>query len=295
MNGKELKVVEYNLTFGTNERTVNVFGLFKYKKNNSLYVIYADVATTYNIIYYGSSHIKNNSILSMSTKESDIEIIKEYIYKITNSLPLDSFEIISLNDIEGIEIISSNRLEIKKEVLESLINKTIPKKEIVDLPKKESTKKKGKSISILIVFIILMFLLGGGYYFLNISKNSPPISKTIICLKEETDKTLNASIEENNIYNFNNKDILENIELTKIFKFNDHLSYQDFINKGTMYKYMPTDDTNGGYKQDDENSTFTIITKESVSASYSEPTNYEEVLYHYKKEGYTCEEKLLGE
>ena len=36
MYGKVLKVVEYNLTFGTNVRMVNVYSVFRYKKNNGL-------------------------------------------------------------------------------------------------------------------------------------------------------------------------------------------------------------------------------------------------------------------
>ena len=78
--GKELKVIQDELTFGGTERLVNVFSVFRYKKNNNLYVIYSDVGNTYPIIYYGSSHIKNNSILSMTCKEEDSEIIKEYIF-----------------------------------------------------------------------------------------------------------------------------------------------------------------------------------------------------------------------
>ena len=42
MNGKELKVIVYNLTFASSQRLVNVFGVFRYKKNNNLYVIYTE-------------------------------------------------------------------------------------------------------------------------------------------------------------------------------------------------------------------------------------------------------------
>ena len=51
MNGKTLKVVEYNLEFGKSDRFVNVFGCFKYKSNGNIYVIYTDVDTKYPIIY----------------------------------------------------------------------------------------------------------------------------------------------------------------------------------------------------------------------------------------------------
>ena len=295
MNGKELKVVEYNLTFGSNERLVNVFGVFRYKKNNSLYLLYADVGTNYNIIYYGSSHIKDKTVLSMSTKEETAEIIKEYIYKVTNNEELDNFEIISLNDIEGVEIISSNRLEIKKEVLIDLIDKTIPKKEKVEDNSKKDTGKKRKSNKLVFLLLIIIIVLGGAYIFLTLIQDKDNTAKTISCTKETTNRSINAEEEENIIYNFNNKDTLENTETTLVFKFDTETDYQDFIMKGTMYKYVKVDDLDAGYKNDDINYTVTITSKESIDSSYQKPTNYEEILSYNKREGYTCEEKILGE
>ena len=51
MNGKVLKVVEYNLTFGESTRLINVYGLFRYKKNNNLYIVYSDTNIQYNYIF----------------------------------------------------------------------------------------------------------------------------------------------------------------------------------------------------------------------------------------------------
>ena len=50
MNGKVLKVVEYNLEFGKQARMVNVFGVFRYLPNNNLYIIYRDVLQDYNYV-----------------------------------------------------------------------------------------------------------------------------------------------------------------------------------------------------------------------------------------------------
>ena len=71
MNGKVLKVVEYNLTFGETTRQINVYGLFRYKKNNNLYIVYSDTNTKYNYVSYGSSHIKNQSVLSMKVNNKE--------------------------------------------------------------------------------------------------------------------------------------------------------------------------------------------------------------------------------
>ena len=89
MKGKEIKVIEYNLTYGNNVRLVNVLGCFKYKENDNLYIVYSDVINNYNIIYYGSSHIKDKSVLSMQCKnekdkETSIKKVKEKISEKNN-------------------------------------------------------------------------------------------------------------------------------------------------------------------------------------------------------------------
>lgn len=296
MNGKILKVVEYNLTFGSAERFVNVFGCFKYKPSNSLYLLYADVDSKYNVIYYGSSHIKENAILAMGCKDKkDEEIIKEYIFKVTNKESLDDFLMISLDNIEGVEIISSNKLTVKMEVLTSLIEATIPKPEVKEATVKvTSVKKKKGSKSMLLLFVLILVLGGAGlYYCLFIPKDNS--IKDISCTKQYAHEVLNSTVDESVVYYFNYQDSLEKIDTITIYKFHNEKDYQDFINKGTYYKYMPEDDIQGGWDIDDTNYTFKIITKEEVDSSYKKPTGYEEVLSYLKRDGYTCTENIKKE
>ena len=294
MNGKELKVVEYDLTFGNKARMVNVFGLFRYTKNNGLYVIYADVGTTYNVINYATSHVKGESILAMTPRDQDTEIIKEYIYKVTNGEKLDGFEILSLEGVNSIEIIASDKLEVKPEVLVSLIDKTIPKKEVVVPDKKNDALKKKSPAKTLLIFIIFLALLAGGAYYYLTRANETSDAKMLLCKKTSNDSSIHARIDESMNQSFSRNDELDNIETTKVFVFDSSEDYEDFINKGTMYKYMP-DEEDGGYKQDDDAHTFTIIINEKVGQSYDKPTKYEEVLSYNKREGYTCDEKILEE
>ena len=295
MNGKVLKVVEYDLTFGKDARMVNVFSVFRFRKNNGLYVIYADVDTQYNVVNYGGSHIKGNTVLSIGGKPNDDEIIKEYIFKIINGEKLDDFEVISLDSIEGIEIISSNHLELKTDVIQQLIDKTIPKKEVIEEEVKKPVKKKKKG-KLLIILLLLIAIGGGAYYFLpNYLSNNDKVSKVVDCTLTSSNQSLNASVEEKRTLNFDYKDVLKSIDTTIIFHFNSEKDYEDFINRGTMYKYMPEDETKGGFKQDAGNNIFTIMKKEEVDSNYTNAVNYEEVILENKREGYTCEEKVLGE
>lgn len=298
MNGKQVKVKEYNLEFGTKDRFVNIIGCFKYKPSSNIYVIYTDIDTKYNIIYYGNSHLKENIVLCMDCRDkTEEEIIKEYIYKITSKEPLDNFEILSLENIENIEIINSSKLEVKEEILTNIIDITIPKKEQPEekvIIKPTTTKQtKNKSPILTIILIILIIITISYYFFVKNYKPDIP-EKNILCTKSYQHSELTANIEETNQYNFNVNDTLVNIDTTILYQF-DELKYQDFIFKGTYFKYMPQKNQKGNWEKNDEEYTFKVMTKEIVDTSYNKPTNYEEVLSYYKKAGYTCTESLTNE
>lgn len=298
MNGKELKVEENTLTFGASVRKVNVFGVFKYKPNNNLYVIYTDTDTSYSVVHYGTSHIKNDSILSMSSnKDRDENIIKEYIFKITEKEDLSNFEIINLDNIEKIEIISSNQLAIKKEVLDKLISITIPKKQ-EEVTISSQPKKKGSIITKLAsIIIIFAIIYGGFYYYTNFMQNNElnSFDKSITCTKQYTHNDLNnVRVDEEQTFTFNNNDILDNVKINTTYNFNSEEDYNSFIIEGTYYAYLPDGDALGGTKQDDEKHTFSMIEQIKIDETYNKPTEYEEVLSYYKNEGYTCNENNLN-
>ena len=295
MYGKTLGVVEYNLTFGTNKRMVNVFGCFKYKKNNNLYIVYADVDTKYEFIHYGCSHIRQSVVLSMSPREDDAEIIKEYIYKVINNEDLSLFERIDLTEATGIEIISSSNLEVKLDVIRKLEELMIPsKKEELEEVKPEvkveekKPKKKSNKIWILVILIALIGV-GGGYFYL-INSLSSTVSKKIVCNKEFSDTKLNAIINETNTYVFYNSDRLDNVETVMVYKFNDESVYQDFFYRGSYYKYIPTKDAVHSF--DDTLRTFEVKSVKKVDSAYDKPTNYEEVISYYSNDGYVCQELI---
>ena len=102
-------------------------------------------------------------------------------------------------------------------------------------------------------------------------------------------------IEEEIIYYFNQKDLLEKKDVTQNFVFNTREAYEDFISKGKMYRYTPDKNTDGGTKQNEEENIFSIFYKEDITSSYKDVVQYEEVIAKEKKEGYTCEEKVERE
>ena len=290
--GKIVKVFTNDLTFGQKERQVYIHGVFKYNKNNTNYIVYADINNEYNLIYYATAHIKENSILTLDAKKEEDNIaIKEYIYKLTNKESLEDYELININNINMIEIIGFNKIEVKPEIISSLINLTIPNETKEEPIINEGPTKKKNSSKLLIIILLLAVLSFGAYMFLNSKIQTSGIEKYIICKTSYNHKELNAIVYEEKTFNFNNKDTLETIDSLESYVFSTNDDYLEFINKGLFYKYMPTDN-NGGYKQEDENNTFKLTTKEKVDASYKEAINYEDILANFKSKGYSCEESI---
>lgn len=296
MNGKVLKVKVSNLEFGAKDRYVNVLGCFKYKPNGNIYIVYADTDLKYSLVYYGSGHIRQGVALCMSCREkAEVEIIKEYIFKMTNKEDISNFEIYSLEEINEIEIIGSDKFEVKPEVLTEVVNMLFPKKEEKEEEKKVEEPKK-KNSSILLGLILGLLIVGMGYfgyqYYLSLSSNNTT-EKSITCVKKYQHDELKAMVDETNKYNFNTSDKLKTVDSTFIYQFNES-GYQEFIMKGIYYKYMPSSDIDGGWDKNDDEYTFKVITKEEVDdVGYSEPTDYEEVLSYYKVKGYTCTEEIV--
>ena len=295
MNGKKLKVTEYNLTFGATDRYVNVFGFFKYKKNGNLYVVYTDVDTKYELVYYGSSHEKNNNLLSMSCKDEEQEIIKEYIYKVTNNEPLDDFIIFTLEDITGIEIIASNKLEVQLDVIRKLEELTIEdeNKKLEEQKNTNEIKKSKKGIKTILTLLIIVLFIGGGYFFLTTTINSNKIVKTINCTITTNDNKINAVLEQNNTYNFTNNNKLQFVEGINLYTFNEQVDYEAFINNGTVFDYMP--ESAEKYTPNNDNFTIKYETRREIDSSYQEPTEYEELITYYKNRGYVCSEQIIEE
>ena len=293
--GKKIKLNDFNMTYGKQEKLLNVICLFKYKKDNNIYAIYCDDSSIpYGIIYYGSAHIKGNTLIVIGSKVPNQEMLKEILFKINNNEQLENFEILELSQINLIEIVSPNKFEIKKEILQNLIDKTMPKPIV---PEKK-TQKKNKKPQILPILLILIVLTASLYFFI-FKDNTPKenIVKSFICKKEYQSNELEAKVIEDNTYNFNQNDILQYINKSTTYKFYKEEEYYDFINKGIFYSYIPEEyinknpeDNSLGYRIDNDTYSLIIIEKEDTTKDYFLPTEYEEVLSHYKEKGYSCTE-----
>ena len=76
MNGKRIKVNDFKFKYGQETKFINVFGAFKYKKNNNKYVIYSYDNSK---LYYGSLFIRDNELVIMLSKNDGENLINKFL------------------------------------------------------------------------------------------------------------------------------------------------------------------------------------------------------------------------
>ena len=76
MNGKVIKLNDYNFNFGQETIFLNVFAVFKNIKNGNKYIIYSYDNKK---LYCGSAFVKNNEIIVMISKGENDDDIKKFM------------------------------------------------------------------------------------------------------------------------------------------------------------------------------------------------------------------------
>ena len=132
--------------------------------------------------------------------------------------------------------------------------------------------------------------MGGGYFYFTTIIGNDEVVKKIQCTKEYDADEVNAVVDVNNIYNFIGNDKLQKVDSIITYKFKDQNAYETFINNGSIYNYMPEFTIN--HVPNSDKLTIEYIVEIQVDASYSEPTEYEELINHYKQNEYNCSEKV---
>lgn len=290
MYGKKLKVIELNKNVDAKEHILEVFAVFKDVKYGNTYAIYKDLFdTTNDILHYASSHFKENTLVLLDIKNNGYveEIVKEFTWDLVNDKVNPKFEIININDITKTELISSNSIKVKDEVLIILKDKYIPKtKEEIEvlLPKKMSSSKK-----ILITGFTLAFFVVVAFFIVN-RDIFEPVTYTLRCTINEFDDNLNASIDtvDNLIFNKEN-DLLLKRNITMVYTFSTKEDYEEYKKLGLYYKVEPVvSNATMTYNGDDSKNIFTITEDMTTEKEYFEPTNYQEVLDRMEHYNYTC-------
>ena len=277
MIGKKIKLNDYKFTYGQETIILNVFGAFKNIKSGNKYVIYSYDNKK---IFYGSFFKRNKEAVIMTSKENSKEIIKEFIDILLGEKENDGFEIISLEEIETVQVIDESEFDHKVDV-NKLYDLTIPKPVVQE---NLDDSKKNKPISIAMIFFGLFVIVVIAFFFVN-----PEVitgkNKYYICTKTYLHSSLPVYVNEELSLTFNGKGNINSISVTEDYVFNNTNYYKEFKDKSYFYQYMEEGDT---YKFIDENYTYRLFSSIDTTTDFFLPTEELELISHYKENNYTC-------
>lgn len=278
MIGKKIKLNDYKFTYGQEIINLNVYCAFKNIKTGNKYVVYS-YENNSSKLFYGTYFQRDKEAVIMTSKEDPKEIIGEFINSLLENKENKKFEIISLEDIESIEVIDEYLADFQVD-MSKLYDLTIPKPVIQT---KELPKKK-KSISIATIFFCLFIIVVIIFFFVNpeviMGKN-----KEYKCSKTYLHNSLPASVNEEMILVFNGKGKIISIDITYDYVFRDTAYYGEFKDKSYFYKYIEEGDT---YKFEDSTYTYRLFSKVNTIEDFFLPTDEDELISHYQKNNYIC-------
>lgn len=277
MNGKRIKINDFKFKYGQETIFINVFGAFKYKKNNNKYVVYS---YDNNKLCYGSLFIRNSEIVIMLSKNDDDSLVQRFLEDILNGNIDDDFEVISLDKIDSAQIIDEGIVN-KSFDIDRLKDLTIPKKKIKEeIPE----NKKKKSLSISGIFFVLFLIVVVAFFFFN-----PEVimgkDKNYICSREYIHKTLSINVKEEIKLTFNGRGKIKAASGTNDYVFNDINYYNKFKDSGEFYKYMDEGNT---YKFIDKDKTYRVMDDMDNLNDYYSFEEEDLILEYYNEKNYEC-------
>lgn len=277
MNGKRIKVNDFKFKYGQDTIFINVFGAFKYKKNNNKYVVYSYDNSK---LYYGSLFIRDNELVIMLSKNDSEDLIDKFLDDILNCNNDDNFEDISLDKITGAQIIDEGVIN-KKIDINKLDELTIPKKKVQE-EAVENKKKKGISISG--IFFVLFIVVVVAFFFFN-----PEVimgkDKNYVCNIKYNHKTLSIPVIEEVKLTFNGKSKIKSSMVTYDYIFKSDSEYNKFKNSGEFYKYLNEGDT---YKFIDKDKIYRVMFNINDLREYFSSEDEDSILEYYNEKDYKC-------
>lgn len=278
MIGKIVRVNDYKFTYGQETINLVLYGAFKNVKNGNKYAVYS--YENNNKLYYGTFFKRNNEAVIMTSKQEPKEIVKQFIESILKDDKNDKFEIISLEEINSVQIIDQYTADFTVD-MDKLYDVTIPKPIVFETLKEP---KKNKPISIAVISFIFFIIVVIAFFFFN-----PEVimgkDKYYSCIKLYYHNNLPASVTEDISLNFNGKSKVKSIDMVTDYKFSDISYYNEFKDKGYFYQYMDEGDT---YKFVDESYTYRVFSKIDIKEDFFLPNGEKELIAYYKNNKYTC-------
>ena len=277
MIGKKIKLNDYKFTYGQETIILNVYGAFEDNKSGNKYVIYS---YDNNKLFYGSFFIKNSEAIIMVSKGNPKEIIWDFINLLLEGKKNEKYEIISLKEVETIQIIDEYEANFKVD-MNKLFDLTIPKPVVEEVIK---TSNKKKAFSIATFFFAIFVLIVIAFFFINpqviIGKN-----RYYVCNKTYSLSGIPVSVNDEVKLNFNSRGKIVDISIISDYVFSSSKYYNDFKEKGYFYQYMEEGDT---YKFIDDNYTYRLFSSINIDNDFFLPDDEFELISHYNENNYIC-------
>ncbi len=286
MKGKTLRVIELEKKIEEKEHMLDVYAVFKDLKYGNVYTIYKDNNDiTSDVLHYASSHFKQSTLVVLDVKEKGKveELVKELVWNILNNVNSNDFEMLDLKDIDRVEIIGSNTLKVKDEVLSTLKKLCIPK------VKQTNDEQKTKSSAWILALGFTIAIGIASYFVITHKEEFKPETFNLICTKEYEDDELNAKVDYNDTLIFNTNYELVERNIIMLYTFNSTDSYNEYKRLGLYYKINPVSSSSKmEYIDDDINNIFTIKESVTTEKEYFEATEYSEVVDRMNFNNYKC-------
>lgn len=287
--GKKIRVSEFDLKFGADDHMLDVYAVFKEEKRGDVLVIYSDLKDeNKSTLHYASVHLKEDGLVFIDVKDKE-EIIKEFTWKLLNNKQNEGFKTFDISKYDKAEIVSSNSILVKPEVIKTLHDKTIPKQTAKE-EKKTKKKKMNSSTKILLTGFTLAFLVIVAF----LVTNKDLLMGTSIkyeCINSYLDTNIGSNKKEIQELTFNFKDELTTRTIITKYKFSNQDDYKEYDNAGTYFdwekKFM---NSTLEYERDEANLVFNIIEHIVLDKYYSGNTNKQDLLSELTNSNYECQD-----
>lgn len=268
MAGKILKVASNDLYGNVDDREVVVFASFIHVKYMNRYIIFTNKDEyDKNKLYYGSVHVKDDSLVTFSVRNEVVKYIEDFLDKyLSGKITDDEYEIMDISKVKKVELVSYNEMECNelKKLDELSIKKIIKKNEEIVGEKKPI---------LLYMVIVLLVLLSIGVTYLYFRPNDFLVEyKELNCSKRNYNSDINMSYDINTRVQFDRKAQVSSIFVTESYVFSSDDVYYDFKDNNKHYDYFNID---GTYKYNDELLELRIMYNEqSIVREYNEMKLY---------------------
>lgn len=282
MHGKILRIASNDLYGNATDKKVVVFVCFNHLKYMNKYIIFSYLGE-YNEkrLYYGSVHEKNKSLVIFGVRDKEIQYIDKFRMQYeSGKIDNEEYQIIDIDKMEKVEIVSSNSIEYDK--LQELEDMSI-KKEIVS----DNEEVRRKPIFLYFLLIILI-LLGVGITYLYLRPEDFVIkNKKLECTTDGYNVEIGMKFLRTEEVLFDRNVKVDKIFVNDKYVFETEEEYLEFKNNGKENEYFNID---GTFKYNDQELTLLISYKDnSIIEEYDDMKDY------LSKEGYSCIEGYYEE